>query len=109
VELDLLRVGARWRVRPEEPESDYRVLLSRAARSREAEIWPVSLRAPLPVVPLPLLAPDPDVPLDLGAALARAYDGAGYDALIDYAADPPPPPLADEAAAWARQRLADRT
>jgi len=105
LELDLLRTGARWRVGPGEPDAHYRLLLSRAAATRRAEIWPLSVRDALPTIPLPLSGTDPDVPLELGAAFERVYAGAGYDALVDYAADPPPPPFVPGDAAWLRDRV----
>lgn len=107
IEIDLLRAGERWSLGRGERREAYRVLVSRARTHRDAEVWPVALSDPLPAVPLPLLKPDPDVPMDLGAAMARVYDGAGYDLIIDYGAPPPPPELSDGEAAFVRERTAE--
>jgi hypothetical protein len=68
------------------------------------DVWPISLRQPLPVLPIPLLRPDPAVPLDIGQALRTAYQRARYDLRIDYG-QPPDPPLSSEDAAWAANLL----
>jgi hypothetical protein len=100
LEIDLLRGGKRpdaGRVLPDEP---YFTFLSRAERRPLIYIWPMSLRAALPVVAVPLLPPDPDLPLDLTAALKRIYAVARYDMRIDYRQAPPQPELSVEDAAW---------
>ena len=86
------------------PESDYFVFLTRAERSDLVETWPISMRDPLPVVPVPLLPGDNDVPLGLSHALRTIYDEARYDLSIDYS-EPPVPLLAEDDAAWARALL----
>jgi hypothetical protein len=103
VEIDLLRVGKRWSLWSGERQAAYRFLVSRARARRNAEIWPIALSDPLPLVPLPLLRPDPDVPMDIGAALARVYEGAAYDLVIDYKAPPPPPKLSKAEASFVRK------
>jgi hypothetical protein len=100
LEIDLLRGGKRpdaGRVLPDEP---YFAFLSRAQYRPRIFIWPMTLRARLPVVAVPLLPPDPDLPLDLTAALKRIYATARYDLRIDYRQSPPPPELSAEDAAW---------
>jgi hypothetical protein len=69
------------------------------------EIWPLSLREPIKAVPVPLRYPDPAVPLDLGAAIHETYRRARYDLDIDYGADPPPPALSPDDAAWLDEHL----
>ncbi len=105
LEIDLLRRGERLPLDPAPPPASYYVVLSRQERRPEAEVWPIRLQDPLPVVPVPLIPPDPDVPLDLDAALTAIYDRAGYDLDTDYSADPFPPPEGEDAA-WAAQLLA---
>lgn len=101
LEIDLLRRGERLPVEPPIPGSaDYAVVLSRADARLDAEVWPIALANPLPVVPVPLLAPDPDAPLDLQAVMDAIYVRAGYDLDVDYSA-PPWPPLRPEQSAWA--------
>ncbi len=57
---------------------------------------------------LSIVYPDPDVALDLQVALAAIYDEAAYDLSIDYAQDPPPPPLRPEDQVWLRDLIASR-
>jgi hypothetical protein len=106
VEIDLLRSGRptfpRGRLRPE-----YAVHVSRAERRPKGLVWPVRLRAPLPIVSIPLRGGDPDVPLDLQAVLSAVYDRGAFDLLIDYR-EPPTPPLAPDADAWADALLRQR-
>jgi hypothetical protein len=54
----------------------------------------------LPVIPVPLINPDPDVPLDLQAVVAAVYERGGYEDLIDYRKDAPPPALSESENAW---------
>jgi len=101
LEIDLLRRGERLPVDPPIPASaDYAVVLSRSDARLAAEVWPIALSDPLPVVPVPLLPPDPDASLDLNAAIQSIYDRAGYDLDVNYSV-PPWPPLTDEQEAWA--------
>jgi len=104
LEIDLLRQGTRPPRLIGLPQSDYFIFLTRAERRDATETWPLSVRDPLPVVPVPLLPGDKDVLLDLGDALRIMYDEARYDLSIDYG-EPPVPPLAEEDAAWARGLL----
>jgi hypothetical protein len=104
LEIDLLRVGARFPTARQLPAAPYFVFLSRSERRKEVEVWPIRLEQPLPVVPVPLLPGDPDVPLDLQLALTTVYDIIGYDELITYAAGPPGP-LSPEEATWVDEQL----
>lgn len=108
LEIDLLRGGKRPALLDPLPIDPYVILLSRADRRPEIEIWPLSLREAIPVVPVPLHYPDPDVPLDLGAALAQIYRIARYDLLVDYRQPPPRPPFPDADSAWVEERLRER-
>ncbi len=105
LEIDLLRRGERLPVNPPIPAAaDYAVVLSRADARLNAEIWPIALSDPLPVIPVPLLPPDPDVPLDLNAAIRSIYERAGYDLDLDYSV-PPWPPLTRTQSIWAESIL----
>jgi hypothetical protein len=100
VELDLLRGGRPMPV-IDRPDCSYSVLVSRVEDRPRAGIWPISLRDPLPVIPIPLRRPDNDAQIDLQELLDRIHDASGYE---DYIYDgAPDPPLAPEEAAWARQ------
>lgn len=107
LEIDLLRRGERLPLDPAPPPASYYVVLSRADHRPEAEVWPIRLQDPLPVVAVPLIPPDPDVPLDLGAALTAIYDRAGYDLDTDYRADPFPS-LEGQDAIWAARLLEEK-
>jgi hypothetical protein len=100
LEIDLLRAGERLPLAEPLPEAPYFIILSRAERRPVAEVWPLPLQEPLPILPVPLLPPDPDVPLDLGRALAAIYDRSGYDLRIDYTQRPPAPGLSAEERTW---------
>lgn len=105
MEIDLLRGGHRPPLITPLPAAPYFIFLGRAERRPHIEIWPVSMREPIPVVPVPLIAPDADVPLDLGLAVRTIYDRASYDLRIDYHGAPPPPALTPEDASWVRERI----
>src|SRR5579884_3115678 len=65
VEIDLLRVGARFPTAQPPPAAPYFVFLSRSGQRAVVEAWPIALEQPLPAVAVPLLPGDPDVTLDL--------------------------------------------
>jgi hypothetical protein len=100
LEIDLLRRGERVTLLHEPPAAPYYVYLSRSQRRPMTQIWPLSLREPLPTVPVPLLRPDGDVPLDMQAAVNACFDLVGYERLLDYSVPPPPPELDAEERAW---------
>lgn len=104
LELDLLRGGDRIPLVQPMPRSAYCVMLSRATRRPEVEVWPIALEDPLPVLPVPLLEPDPDAALDLGAAVASVYERGAFGIQIDYR-QAPPPPIDEAEAEWLDQHL----
>ncbi len=53
LEIDLLRRGERLPLDPAPPPASYYVVLSRQERRPEAEVWPIRLQDPLPVVSVP--------------------------------------------------------
>jgi PIN domain nuclease of toxin-antitoxin system len=108
LEIDLLRNGTRPQVARRLPEAPYFIFLSRAHSRPKIEIWPLSLREPIKLVPVPLRHPDPPVALDLGAAIHEAYRRARYDLEIDYGEPPPPPELSADDAAWLDAHLRER-
>jgi hypothetical protein len=105
LELDLLRSGQRISLLGELPPASYYIYLSRVQRRPRTQIWPVTLRQPLPTVPVPLLPPDPDVPLDIQAAVRACFDLVGYERLLDYSGPPPLPVLSAEDVAWVEKTL----
>jgi hypothetical protein len=82
------------------PQVDYFIFLSRAEKRPLTEIWPLTLRDPLPIVPVPLLQGDDDVALDLQQAFTAVYDLLGYELAVDYT-QPAEIPLSAEDRAWA--------
>ena len=102
IEIDLLRGGTPMPLEGD-IESDYRVVLSRVEQRPTVGVWPVSLREPLPTIPVPLAGSDPDVTLDLQAVFTATFDQGGYEDYI-YRGEPEPP-LAGEDAAWAATLL----
>ena len=88
VEIDLIRGGEHvsaygpGRV-PQAARTVYKASAVRGWRLRKAEVYPISLREPLPIIGIPLRQTDEDATLDLQALIALAYENGGYDA-IDY-------------------------
>ena len=104
IEIDLLRRYPRMPFDDPLPPAHYIVMLCKAGERPRSSVWPISVRQPLPTVPIPLLPPDPPVPLELGQALRTAYERARYDLRVDYH-KPPVPPLSPADAAWAEALL----
>jgi hypothetical protein len=104
LEIDLLRQGQRVPMQKPLPPAPYFIFLSRTERRPLTEIWPISLKEPLPMVPVPLLPGDLDVALDLQQAFTTTYDLLGYDLALDYT-QPPEMPLPQEDTAWAETLL----
>jgi hypothetical protein len=100
IEIDLLRSYPRMPFDDPLPPAHYIVMVCKAGERPRSSVWPISVRQPLPTIPIPLLPPDPPVPLELGQALRTAYERARYDLRVDYH-KPPVPPLLPAAAAWA--------
>lgn len=107
LEIDLLRAGSYTVAAPlteEIPPLPYRVSLHRAGQLEQFEVWPISLRTPLPEVRIPLTPDRPDIYLDLQEALNEAYDEGNYAAEIDYTR-PPTPALAPHDMSWMESLL----
>jgi hypothetical protein len=100
IEIDLLRRYPRMPFDDPLPPAHYIVMVCKAGERPRSSVWPISVRQPLPTIPIPLLPPDPPVPLDLVQALRTAYERARYDLRVDYR-QPPVPPLSPADAAWA--------
>ncbi len=108
VEIDLLRRGQfvlampqeQW---PEQQLSDYKICIRRATRPSVAAGMAMSLREPLPSLPVPLRPSDPDVVMELQVIIDTCYRDGRY-ASLDYRA-PLQPVLSDEDQRWFQQRL----
>ena len=105
IELDLLLKGQRLPLEEDLPPGDYYALVSRGDRRPKCQVYPWTMRQPLPGLPIPLLPPDPDVWIDLAAVFRTTYERGRYGRSIDYAA-PPPVALDGARLAWVTERHA---
>jgi hypothetical protein len=106
VEIDLLRTAAPMPIVGAQPSSDYRILVSRGDGRPMADLYPFSLRDPIPRFRVPLKHGDPLEPeLDLGRILHDLYEAVGYDLAIDYRDDPEPCLARRTDRAWAARVL----
>jgi hypothetical protein len=108
VEVDLVRAG-RWRellmptIAPARLESVYRVVTRRVHPKARVELYLISLRDRLPLIPVPLREGEKDVVLDLQPLVDQAYVNGRYDRTrYDVPCDPP---LEPEDAVWAEALL----
>lgn len=104
IEVDLLRAGSfalavtRENFTPK-GRADYMVCVYRARTPARRHVFPISLREPLPILPVPLRPADREITLELQPLVDACAERGGYGP-SDYAA-PLEPPLAAEDAAWA--------
>jgi hypothetical protein len=105
VEIDLLRAGEPMPVAPAPPPSDYRILVCRARRRRDAALTTFPYTSPIPPISIPLLPGDPEPELDLNSVLHALIERAHYDLVIDYS-QPADPPLRPGDEAWAASIVA---
>jgi len=109
VEIDFLRTPTRDYLPvtladiPLTRRAPYLICVKESRRPSEWLAYPISLRTPLPEIPIPLRPQDAPVPLALQPLIERAYVIGGHDD-IDYA-KPPKPPLEGDDAAWAESLL----
>ena len=104
VEVDLLRAGESMPIVGQTIASDYHILVSRAWQRPRAQLYPFSVRQPIPTFSLPLLRQDEAPEVDLGPILHDLYDRARFDLRLDYS-QPPVPPLSEGDAVWAKELL----
>lgn len=105
VEIDLLRDGDRMPFgRPKPPIADYYVLIAKANNASQTAVWALSVRDPLPAIPIPIVPKVPDVLLSLQQCLNRVYDDINYGPQLRYDR-PPDPPLRKGDAEWAVELL----
>ncbi|WP_152052604.1 DUF4058 family protein [Tautonia marina] len=106
IEIDLLRTGRHTVAVPKglaQPRGpyDYLICVNRAKRPRdEFELYPRSLRRPLPTISVPLAKGDPDLRVPLQPVLDHTYNAGSYRERIAYDR-PCVPPLSDDDQAWA--------
>lgn len=102
VEIDLLRAGdpMPMRLLGNGSPGQYRLVVSRSQHRPRADVYPFSMREPIPSVPIPLRPGEEEPLLALNQIVHDLYDRAGYDLAIDYHR-PPVPALRSEDAQWA--------
>jgi len=112
VEIDLNRFGMHTlafplaHIKPQR-RTGYMACIRRATRRDKAEVYPMPLWNPLPVVKIPLRPDDADVPLNLQALIELCYRNGGYEDTLNYALDPDPP-LFGADAEWAAKHLQEQ-
>ena len=99
VEIDLLRGGQPMPVLGQVAPAAYQILVSRREHRPAADLYAISLREPLPTIPIPLRAEDGEIVVDLQATLTRVYAEAPYAMRIDYGQVLPAPVLSPAAQA----------
>jgi len=106
VEIDLLRAGRPFPIgaKPDDhallSRADYRLVISRAAARPLADAYFLSVRDPIPAIPIPLRPGESEPELPLNELLHELYERGNYDLAVDYRRPPPLPAFADEDAAW---------
>ncbi len=109
LEIDLLRRGQRPATYPALPAwAHYFVMLVRADQT-QTQVWALTVRDTLPVLPVPLKSPEADIRLDLGQALSDAVAPGDYDETINYREEPPPPAFSAEDQEWLQTVLRGRS
>ena len=105
LEIDLLRNGQRPAPYQTLPDwAHYFVMLVRADQTK-TQVWALTVRDKLPILPVPLKAPDPDIRLDLQKALSDAIDLGDYMDVINYQDGPPLPVFSEEDIEWLQELL----
>jgi len=112
VEIDLNRFGIHTLAFPLAhlklaDRTAYMTCVRRATRRDKAEVYPMPLWAPLPIVQVPLRPDDADVPLNLQSLIEQCYRNGAYDGTLDYTAEVDPPLLGAEkdwAEKWLREK-----
>jgi hypothetical protein len=104
VEIDLLLQGRRLPVIEPLPPGDFYAFISRGDRRPRCEVYPWSIRRPLPKLPIPLKAPDADVILDLAKAFETTFDGGRFEQNLLYK-KPIPATLSENDQAWVAGRV----
>jgi hypothetical protein len=109
IEIDLLRGGQRMPMPVAVPEAaDYLAYVAQATPTGWKHLlYTWGIREALPLLGVPLLGTD-RATLDLGACFREAYERTAADDEADYAANPPPPPLRPDDAAWLDTLLRDK-
>jgi hypothetical protein len=84
VEIDLLRRGKPFPLGQQQIATPYYVLVARGDQRPHADLYPFTLREPMPSFPLPLEGTDEEPVVILQEIFDGVYDRAGFDLAIDY-------------------------
>ena len=107
VEIDLLREGPRFVTRATNAPFDYYVLIAKPDNRSEGDLFPFTIRDPIPRFVLPLRPPDVGPIVDLNEVLRETYDRSHLERRVNYSQDPVPPLNGDDAA-WADALLREK-
>jgi hypothetical protein len=108
IEIDLLRGGRRLPLSDPPPDyRDYYLMICRSWEHPRADFWTMTVREPLPELPIPLAEDVPAVPLDLRACIDRVYDEGRYGIELNYD-EPLTPRPGKRDAAWIEELLVAR-
>jgi len=103
VEIDLLRRGKPFLPLADTAPSGYRILVSVSTQRPTADLYQVSIRQPLPDIPIPLKQSDQPVMVHLQTIIAGVYTRGRYHSRINYKQPPPPPQLSEADQQWRLQ------
>jgi hypothetical protein len=104
VEIDLLRDGKPIEKLPNNIQTDYRILVSRASKRPKADLYPFNLQNPIPSFFLPLREDDSEPLLEIQPLINDLYYEGNYDLVIDYTQQPIPA-LSQESWNWVSELL----
>ncbi|NET72673.1 MAG: DUF4058 family protein [Sphaerospermopsis sp. SIO1G2] len=99
VEIDLIRTGEKMPMITHTPDTDYRILVARSHRLPSAQLFPFSVREPIPNFTIPIQKSEPEIELNLQNIFLEIYEQAGFDLTLDYNI-PPVPELSGENQEW---------
>ncbi|MBE9140129.1 DUF4058 family protein [Nodosilinea sp. LEGE 07088] len=105
VEIDLLRSGTPMPMAGAGARSDYRILVSRHERRPQAELYPFTLREPIPPFAVPLKPHSQEPMVLLDDLLQRVIERAGLSVVLNYQVAPVPE-VAEGDRAWLQELLA---
>jgi Protein of unknown function (DUF4058) len=103
VEIDLLQRGKHFPLGQQQVATQYYVLVARGDRRPNADLYPFTLREPMPSFALPLAGTDAEPVVVLQEVFNGVYDRAGFDLAIDYRQ--PIRSLSAEDIAWVEEYL----
>jgi len=115
IEIDFLRAGVHTTAVPQDEllkrcgRVDYHICAHYFDQPDDFFVYPIQLWDKLPNILIPLLPGDDPVTVELQPLFDRCYDRGPYQREINYANDPPPPPLTSEKLAWVKSVLTLRT